>query len=412
MKIVDIRAREIFDSRGIPTLACEIDLDDGVMVDASVPAGISRGMHEAVELRDGGDRLMGLGVQEAVAVIEQVIAPIVIDREPDVVAIDLDLIGCDGTDDKSVLGANAMLATSIAVCRAQAHQELLTVYELIALLCNFEKVSLPCPMFNVLGGGLHANNNFPIQEMLIVPAGAQSFHDAMEIGVSIYYSLQAILKAKGKIIAVGYEGEFVPHFNSVTEAFDVLMEAIEKSGAGKKVMISLDMAASYFYNIETGLYTWAGKEVPADDLIEWYKELIDTYPLYSIEDGLSEVDWNNWKRMKQEIGSRVTLVGDDLFATNPQRIWAGIESDVATTSLIKPNQIGTLTETLQAVTVCQENGWNVIVSHRSGETNDSFISDLAVGVSASHIKAGGCSRGERMAKYNRLLEIETELLSE
>ena len=411
MKIVHISAQEIFDSRGIPTIECEIVLEDGTSVVSSVPSGISCGMHEAVELRDGGDRLMGLGVQKAVQIIEEVIAPVVVGREPDIVAIDLDLLELDGTDNKSHLGANTMLATSSAVCKAQAQVEELAVYELIANLCHFDAVSLPRPMFNLLGGGLHAHNNFQIQEMLIVPMEETSFENALDCGVGIYHCLKRILDAKGKSTAVGYEGEFVPQFKDEHEALDTIMEAIEKSGHNKQVMISLDVAASHFYNIETGLYTWHGKEVVADYLIDFYRKLIDTYPIYSIEDGLSEVDWTNWAELKDELAMRVKIVGDDLFATNPQRIWTGIENDVATTALIKPNQIGTVTETLQAITLCKEHEWDVIVSHRSGETNDSFIADLAVGVSASHIKAGGCSRGERMAKYNRLLQIERQLLS-
>lgn len=409
--MIDIHAREIFDSRGVPTIECEITLDDGTFVVSSVPAGISCGMHEAFELRDGGDRLMGLGVQKAITIIEDIIAPVILNREPDLIPIDLDLLDLDGTDDKSHLGANAMLATSIAVCRAQAHQQSVELYEFIAQLCSYQTVELPGPMFNFLGGGLHANNNFQIQELLIVPIEQNSFQDAMNIGVTIYHSLKTILKEKGMTTGVGYEGEFTPVFENYLQAFDMLMEAAEKAGHSNNIMISLDVAASHFYNIETALYTWCGKEVSADYLIEWYKKLIATYPIYSIEDGLSEVDWHNWKIMKQELGGRVKLVGDDLFATDPKRIWMGIENDVATTALIKPNQIGTVTETLQAATLCKENGWDVIISHRSGETNDPFIADLAVGVSAGHIKTGGCSRGERLAKYNRLLQIESVLFS-
>lgn len=412
MKIVDIHAREIFDSRGIPTIECEVSLDDGMVVVSSVPSGISRGMHEAHELRDGGDRLMGLGVKKAVEIIEDIIAPVMIGRQPDVVEMDTDMVELDNTDDKSKLGANAMLAVSVGICKAQSYGESIPVYELIAELSNLETVSLPCPMFNMLGGGLHADNKSAIQEFMIVPTGEISFHDAMEVGASVFHSLQQILKAKRLSTAFGYEGGFSPALQNNMQACDLLMEAIEKSRNAKHVMLAIDVAASHFYSIETGLYLWEGSHVSADYLIEWYKKLIDVYPIYSIEDGLSEVDWNNWKIMKKELGGRVKLIGDDLFATNPQRIWDGIENDVATTAIIKPNQIGTITETLQAVNVCQESGWDVIVSHRSGETNDFFIADLAVGVSASHIKTGGCSRGERMSKYNRLMQIEDELTAE
>jgi len=409
MKIVDIHAREIFDSRGIPTIECEIGLDDGMVVSSSVPSGISRGMHEAYELRDGGDRLMGLGVRNAVRVIEEVIAPTIIGKSPSLIEIDTDMIELDDTDDKSRLGANSTLAVSIAVCRAQAYYESIPVYELIAQLCNLETVALPCPMFNFLGGGLHSDNAHSIQELMIIPTAAVSFHDAMEVGVTVFHSLQGILKAQRLSTSYGHEGCFVPLLKNSMQGCDLLMEAIEKSGNANKVKLAIDVAASHFFSMETGLYLWEGAHVSADYLIEWYKKLINTYPIYSIEDGLSEVDWNNWKIMKTEIGSHVQLIGDDLFATNAQRIWNGIEKDVASGVLIKPNQIGTVTETLQAVNVCQENGWDVIVSHRSSETNDFFIADLAVGVSASCIKAGGCSRGERMAKYNRLMQIEDEL---
>jgi enolase len=410
MKINAIHAREIFDSRGIPTVECAISLSDGMTVTASVPAGISRGTHEAVELRDGGDRLMGLGVHKAVSVIEEIIAPTLIDRVPDVITFDLEMLNLDQTNDKSHLGANAILATSMAVCRAQAYIEGAELYEFIAHISQCSTVALPCPMFNFLGGGLHADNNFQIQELLIVPTKEFSFHDAVNTGVTIYHSLQEILRAKGKITAVGYEGAFVPSFNSEYEPFDIVMEAIEKSGNGSNVMLSLDVAASHLYNNSTGLYTWNGSQVSSHELIEWYENLMSRYPIYSIEDGLGESDWNGWRDMKKELGSRIKLVGDDLFTTDPQRIWYGIENNCATTALIKPNQIGTVTETLQAIQLCKENEWDVIVSHRSGETNDSFIADLAVGVSAAHIKAGGCSRGERMAKYNRLLDIEKNLM--
>lgn len=411
MKINAIQAREIFDSRGIPTVECAVSLSDGVTVTASVPAGISRGTHEAVELRDGGDRLMGLGVQKAVQVIEEIIAPTLVDRAPDVITFDLELLHLDGTENKSRLGANSLLAVSMAVCKAQAYIEGAELYEFIAHISEYSTVALPCPMFNMFGGGLHAYNNFQIQELLIVPTKEFSFHDAMDTGVTIYHSLKEILCAKGKIISVGYEGEFVPSFNNEYEPFDLVMEAIEKSGNGSNVMLALDVAASHLYNSATGMYSWNGTEVSAHELIEWYENLTSRYPMYSIEDGLGESDWNGWRDLKKELGSHVKIVGDDLFTTDPERIWYGIENSCATAALIKPNQIGTVTETLQAIQLCKDNEWDVIVSHRSGETNDSFIADFAVGTSAAHIKAGGCSRGERMAKYNRLLSIEENLMA-
>lgn len=410
MKIQDIHAREIFDSRGIPTIECDLFLSDGAMFTASVPSGISRGMYEAVELRDGGERLMGLGVQKAVRMIDEIIAPMFVDRAPDLVTFDLEMLDMDQTLNKSHLGANAILAVSMAICRAQAYTEDLDLYEFIAHISNYPSIALPCPMFNMLGGGLHADNNFPVQELLVVPTKEHSFGQALETGVTIYHTLKKILQSKGKITAVGYEGCFVPHFTDLNEACDTLLEAIYKSGRGDNVMIGLDVASSHLYNVETGLYTWFGKQLSSDELIEWYSSFASRYPIYSIEDGLAQADWNGWSALKKKIGSYVKLIGDDLFVTDPQRIWNGIENDCATSVLIKPNQIGTITETLQAIALCKDNAWDVVVSHRSGETNDSFIADLAVGVSAGHIKAGGCARGERMAKYNRLLDIESDLL--
>jgi len=354
---------------------------------------------------------MGLGVQKAVKVIEEIIAPTLVDRAPDLIAFDIELLHLDGTIDKSQLGANAMLAVSAAICKAQAYIEGAELYEFVAHISQYSTIALPCPMFNMLGGGMHANNNFPIQELLIVPTKEFSFHDAVNTGVTIYHALQEILRVKGKITAVGYEGEFVPSFGSEYEPFDLVMEAINKSGNGSNVMLAIDVAASHLYDSSTGLYKWFGNKISSHELIEWYENLISRYSIYSIEDGLSESDWNGWRDMKKELGSRVKIIGDDLFTTDPQRIWYGIENDCATSVLIKPNQIGTVTETLQAIQLCKDNEWDVIVSHRSGETNDSFIADLAVGVSATHIKTGGCSRGERMAKYNRLLQIEEMLMS-
>ncbi len=409
MKIQDIHAREIFDSRGIPTIECDLFLSDGMMVTASVPSGTSRGMYEAIELRDGGNRLMGLGVRKAVRIIEDIIAPQLIDSAPDLITLDLELLDLDQTINKSHLGANAMLAVSIAICRAQAYAEDLELYEFIAHISNYSTIALPCPMFNMIGGGLHADNNFSIQEMLVTPTKELSFHEAMETGVTIFHTLKKILKKRGKCTAIGYEGGFVPSFKDEYEAFDTLSEAMHASGRGKNVMISLDVAASHLFNYETRLYSWFGNQLSSHDLIEKYASLIKQYPIFSIEDGLCQTDWNEWHVMKNAIGESVKLIGDDLFVTDSQRIWNGIETDCATAALIKPNQIGTVTETIQAITLCKDNNWDVVVSHRSGETNDDFIADLAIGVSAELIKAGGCSRGERMAKYNRLLAVEQDL---
>ena len=409
MKIADVHAREIFDSRGIPTIECDLILADGMVITSSVPSGMSKSSFEAYEKRDGGDRLRGLGVLKVVASIEKIIAPELINKDTNLVEMDMDLLEIDGTDDKSQCGANALLAVSMAVCKAQAYNESLPLYELIARMCNNDLITLPLPMFNCFGGGAHAYTNFPLQEVLIVPVGAESFRDAMDVGSAVFYALRSILIAKGMSTAVGFEGEFVPQFKNIYEAFDLVMDAIKKSGYEHDVMISIDCAANSFYNHSTQKYMWENKEVDAYVLIEWYKKLMQTYPIYSLEDGLAESDWDNWKVMKHELGKQIKIIGDDIFATNPQRIWHGIENDSATTVLIKPNQIGTVTETLQSILLCRENGWDSVVSHRSGETNDSFIADLAVGANAMHIKAGGFCRGERMAKYNRLLYIEDDV---
>ncbi len=410
MKIINIYAREIFDSRGLPTVECELVLENGIVITASVPAGASRSIHEARELRDGGKRLMGKGVQQAVQNIENIIASALIGKEPNIVQMDVMLLELDGTDDKSKLGANTLLAVSSAVCKAHALCESLTLYELIAYVCGFEMVALPCPAFNIINGGVHADNKLQTQEIMIMPLGESSFRAAMETGVTIFHALKKLLTDRGKSTNVGDEGGFAPDVADEQEALDLLMEAIELVASDKNIMIALDIAASQFYKTESQTYSWYGKDVSADQLISWYTKLLDSYPIYSIEDGLGETDWDNWVAMTKALDSRVKVIGDDIFVTNVERIWQGIERKAAHGALIKPNQIGTVTESLQAAKLCKEYDWDVIVSHRSGETNDSFIADLAVGVGATQIKAGGCSRGERMAKYNRLLKIEDELL--
>ncbi len=412
MKIVSVAAREIYDSRGNPTIECTVGLENGRYVKASVPSGISRGEHEAFELRDGGIRLMGNGVMKAVQAVETVIAPALLGYEASLLQVDNLLRELDGTENKSVLGANTMLAVSIAVCRAQALAEHMEPYELMAYLCEFEMVSLAYPMFNMINGGLHASNNLQVQEFLVIPVGMSTFHETMEAGSDFFHILKRLLKEKGYSTAVGDEGGFSPAFDDEKQALDFLMQTIEymQHEYGISVMIALDVAASHFYNKQMDAYDWHGKMISSDELINWYAELAATYPLYAIEDGLSENDWEGWAKLYDALGNRIAIVGDDLFATDSQRIYRGIDEKVANTVVIKPNQVGTLTETLQAVKLCKEYDKNIIVSHRSGETNDSFISDLAVAVSAGQIKAGGFSRGERLAKYNRMLEIENQLL--
>ncbi len=413
MKIVSVTAREIYDSRGNPTIECSIGLENGREVQASVPSGISRGEHEAFEMRDGGIRLMGKGVLKAVQAIETVIAPALLGQEAHLIQIDRLLCELDGTENKSVLGANSILAVSMAVCRAHALSEEIQPYELMAHLCEFELVSLSYPMFNMINGGLHASNNLQIQEFMAIPVGISTFHAAMEAGSDFFHILKRLLEEKGYSTAVGDEGGFSPAFDHEEQAFEFLMETIEymQHEYGISMMIALDVAASHFYDKKLEVYNWHGKMISSDELINWYKELAQKYPLYAIEDGLSEHDWDGWRKLYDALGNRIAIVGDDIFVTNTQRIYRGIDENIVNTVLIKPNQVGTVTETLQAIKLCKQYDKNIIVSHRSGETNDSFIADLAVAASAGQIKAGGFSRGERLAKYNRLLEIEDQLLS-
>jgi enolase len=414
MKIISVAAREIFNSRGMPTLECTITLQDGTTVSASVPSGLSRGEHEAFELRDGGVRLFGLGMLKAVQTIETVIAPALIGHEPNVIRMDELMCELDGTDNKSKLGANTMLAVSIAVCRAQAASERIEPYELIAELCEYDMVSLPYPMFNVINGGLHANNGLHVQEFMVIPVGVSTFHTAMEIGATFFHILKKILQEQGFSTAVGDEGGFAPDIDDEMQVFDILTEAIDylQHEHNVSLMIALDVAASHFYDKNQKMYKWHGDLLSSAELVAWYEKLVDRYPIYAIEDGLSEHDRDGWKKMMASLGSRIEVVGDDIFVTDPQRIYDGINEGIANTMLIKPNQIGTVTETLQAIKLCKEYEKNLIISHRSGETNDFFIADVAVGTSAGQIKAGGLSRGERLAKYNRLLQIEDQLLKE
>lgn len=412
LKIERVIGREIFDSRGCPTIECQLVLEDGTVVISSVPVGASKGKHEAVELRDGGKRLMGLGVTKAVEHLEHTIAPILLRKEPDLVSMDIQMLELDGTTDKSTLGANTILAASVAVLKAQAISEGLEAYELMAHICGYESISLPLPMFNMINGGMHANNNLQIQEFLVVPVDMPSFRSAYEAAITFFHELKELLSSTNKSLCLGDEGGFASNFTSETEALDFLMEAMEK--CKKKVkgsfVFALDVAASHFYDAKKKKYKWHGKMVSADQMIDYYEDLIGKYPLYAIEDGLNEDDIDGWKAMMQSLGSKIHLIGDDLFVTSAERIWQGIEQGWASAAIIKPNQVGTVTETLQAIKLCKEYAMNVIVSHRSGETEDTFITDLAVGLSVNHIKAGGCGRGERVAKYNRLLRIEDSLM--
>ena len=406
-EIIDIIAREIIDSRGIPTIEVETFLNSGVRERASIPSGASTGKREALELRDKGTRFHGKGVQNAVRNVHEEIAPQLrgLDSENQVY-IDNLLIELDGTENKSRLGANAILGVSIAVCKATAIEAGMPLYRYIGG-CNAKE--LPVPMMNILNGGAHADNNLDIQEFMIVPAGLNNFANALRAGAEVFHTLKGILKKKGFKTAVGDEGGFAPDLASHEEAIALIIQAIELSGytPGKDIYLALDVAASEFY--ENGLYNFEGKNASSDDMISYYGEMISKYPLLSIEDGLSENDWNGWRDMTHGLGKKVQFVGDDIFVTNTKIIKRGIEEGIANSVLIKLNQIGTLTETLDAIEVAKRAGYTAIISHRSGETEDTIIADLAVAYNTGFIKTGSLARGERVAKYNRLLRIEEEL---
>lgn len=409
MKIVRLIAREIFDSRGMPTIACDVFLDNGHHVTAAVPSGASCGEHEVLEMRDGGDRLFGKGVLKAIHAIEHVVAPALLGKSPELVVIDAILSELDGTQNKNILGGNVTLAVSMAICRAQAYVQQQEVYECIAELIGSESVSLPFPLVNVFNGGLHSFNNFPIQEIMLVPIGAQNFKISFEYAITVFHALQELLQKDKKSIAVGDEGGFAPCFTSLQEPFDYIMQALEKTNLKDVFVVAIDVAANQFYDKKTKTYYWMNKALSSHEMIDIYQNLAANYPLYSIEDGLSEYDIHGWQHLYKTLGGTLQIVGDDLFVTQAQRIIKGQEEEYANGAIIKPNQVGTLSEAFEALDACRATGMNSIVSHRSGETNDDFIADFAVGVSAGQIKIGGPCRGERIAKYNRLLAIEEQL---
>jgi enolase len=411
MKITHIIGQEIYDSRGWPTIQCQIKLENNALVTASVPAGITRSRHEAHESRDGGKRMWGRGISRALEQIDQIIAPELVGQAPSALEMDLKLLELDGTSDKSHLGANVTLAVSMALYRAQALVENLELYEFIAYMCGAESVSLPFPLFNIINGGQHINDNLQIQEVMIVPLAAENFRNSMEAGVTVFHELGNILHKHGKLISLGNEGSYSSCFDDDRQALNILMEALDKVEYLHhiKCLLALNFAASQFYNRSTKRYLWNNKELHYHELIQQYEQLIADYPIYSLEDPLSEDDWEGWQTISTTLDQRIQLVGDDLFATNPLRIAQGIQYEVANGVTIKPNQVGTITEALHAVRLCKQAQINTIIAHRTGETEDTFIADLAVGTSAGQIKAGGCCRGEHLAKYNRLLTIENNL---
>lgn len=406
--IIGIHAREILDSRGNPTLESEVWLESGIVATASVPSGASTGSFEAVELRDGDDRYMGKGVRSAVRNVNDRIAPEIIGLEAgEQKYIDRVMIELDGTHNKGNLGANAILGVSLAVARAAAKEYEMPLWSYIGGLGPF---AIPTPMMNVINGGKHADNNLDIQEFMIIPHGAECFSEALRMGTETYHALKTILIQKGLNTALGDEGGFAPHLKTNREAIDIIISAIEKAGyvPGEDISLGLDVAATEIFKDGNYIFKGEQKTFSSLELMDYYTDLCSRYPVISIEDGMSEEDWEGWGGLLQKLGSKIQIVGDDLFVTNPERLRRGINDRSANAILIKLNQIGTLTETLEVIDIARSNGLGTIISHRSGETSDTFISDLSVATSAGQIKSGAPARVDRVAKYNQLLRIEEE----
>lgn len=414
MKIRDIHAREILDSRGTPTVAAEVVLEGGCRGEASVPSGASTGQHEALELRDGDTaRYFGKGVLKAVGNVNDIIAPELIGMNVfEQRAIDMAMRELDGTENKSKLGANAILAVSLAVAKAAAAYMKVPLYHYLGAP---NSNVLPVPMMNIINGGAHSSSPIAFQEFMIRPVGAASFKEGLRVGAEVFHSLKMVLKDSGLSTAVGDEGGFAPHLTSTVHALDLIMTAIQKAGyePGKDVTLALDCASSEFY--KDGIYDYSvfeghkGSKLKREDQVEYLEYLVNNYPIDSIEDGMAEDDWAGWEMLTLELGNRCQLVGDDLFVTNIDYLAKGIKTGCANALLVKLNQIGTLTETLEAIAMAQRNKYKAVISHRSGETEDTFIADLAVATNSGQIKTGSLSRSERIAKYNRLLKIEEEL---
>jgi enolase len=412
-EIVDVYAREILDSRGNPTLEVEVYLESGAFGRAAVPSGASTGEREALEMRDGDKgRYLGKGVLKAVDNVNNEIADEIIGMDADdQVGIDQKMLEMDGTEYKSKLGANAILGVSLAVAKAAAEEAGLPLYKYIG---GANARELPLPMMNIINGGAHADNNVDIQEFMIMPAGACCFKEALRMGAEIFHALKSVLKSKGYNTAVGDEGGFAPNLKSNEEALEVIMEAIVKAGykPGEDVLLALDVASSELFDKEKGTYTLENepqKEKTREEMVAFYENLVNKYPIISIEDGMAENDWDGWKLMTDRLGKRIQIVGDDLFVTNPKILKEGIQKGIANSILIKLNQIGTLTETLEAIEMAKRAGYTTVISHRSGETEDTTLADLAVAVNAGQIKTGSLCRTDRVAKYNQLLRIEDEL---
>ncbi len=410
LAITNVHAREILDSRGNPTVEVEVELEEGIVGRAAVPSGASTGEHEAVELRDGDkDRYVGKGVQKAVQNVNDQLADALIEMDASQqAAIDQKMIDLDGTENKKRLGANAILACSLAVAKASAEAAFLPLYRYLG---GVGATCLPAPMMNIINGGAHANNGIDCQEFMIMPLGFDKFSDGLRCGVEIFHSLKKVLGEKGMSTAVGDEGGFAPDLKNSQEAIDVIMTAIEKAGykPGEQVKLALDCASSEFYDKKSGTYKMEGQEVDSAGMVDLLASWVEKYPICSIEDGLDENDWDGWKILTDRVGSKCQLVGDDLFVTNSKRLQDGIDKGVANSILVKVNQIGTLTETIEAVRLGYRNGYTAVMSHRSGETEDTTIADLAVALATGQIKTGSGSRTDRIAKYNQLLRIEEQL---
>ncbi len=407
--IIDVRAREVLDSRGNPTVEVEVMLEDGSLGMAIVPSGASTGKHEALELRDGEKRYLGKGVEKAVSNVNEKIAPKVIGLNAfDQPYVDKIMLDLDGTPNKEELGANAILGVSMAIARAASTASYMKLYEYLG---GPNSKVLPVPMMNVINGGKHADSGLDIQEFMLVPAGAPNFREALRYGAETFHALKSILKSKGMVTSVGDEGGFAPRLSTNEEAIEVIVEAIKKAGyvPGKDVAIALDCAADSFYDEEAGKYDFDGKKISDDELLEIYKKLVEKYPIVSIEDPFYEEAWESFTKMTRELGGKIQIIGDDLYVTNVKRLMKGVEEKCSNSILIKLNQIGSVTETLDTIEYAKTHGMTCVVSHRSGETEDTFIADLAVATNAGFIKTGSLSRSERIAKYNQLLRIEEKL---
>ena len=408
--IKEVKAREILDSRGNPTVEVEVKLDNSIIGRAAVPSGASTGAFEAAELRDGGKRYLGKGVQIAIKNVNEKLAPLVVGlKAEDQRNLDEQMIKLDGTKNKSSLGANAILGVSLATARAGANSANQSLFKYLG---GSDAKTLPVPMMNILNGGAHADTNVDIQEFMVAPIGAGTFKESLRWGAEIYHSLKSVLKKKGLATSIGDEGGFAPNLASNRAALDLILEAVELAGfkAGSEIALAMDVAATEFF--DNGSYKFEGKQLTSDQMITYYSDLVSAYPLLSIEDPLDENDWDGWAKLTAQLGDKIQIVGDDLFVTNPERLLRGIESKTANALLVKVNQIGTLTETIDAVNLAHKSNYRSMMSHRSGETEDTTIADLAVALNCGQIKTGAPARSERVAKYNQLLRIEEELAAD